>query len=149
MVALLLALAAMQPAPNLVRLDCRIPDGHGRDIYRPVAITLDVQGGRIASVIVAGPPSLSSYREVPPSQRPVRPENLRLRPRDMQWHGNFQGRAIRLRRQSDQMTLEPTGADGVYGGFWNYLVSAVPYVEAHGAIDCRSAAGTLNESTRS
>ena len=150
MVTLALALAALQQAPNLVRLDCRIPDARGRDSFLPLAITLDVQGREIASAVVAGPQLFSSYRHVRPADRPVRPENLRLLPRNMQWRANFQGRAIRLRREGAQMMLEPAaGADGSYRGFWNYLMSATPYVEWHGAIDCRTVSGTLNESARS
>jgi hypothetical protein len=149
MVGMLLAMAALQQAPNLVRFDCRIPDAHGRETYLPLAITLDVHGDHIASVIVAGPQLFSSYQRVPPAERPVRPENLRLLPRDMQWHGNFQGRAIRLRRAGAGMVLEPARDTGAYAGFWNHLVSAVPYAELHGSIDCRILSGTLNESARS
>jgi hypothetical protein len=149
MVILLLAMAALQQAPNLVRLNCRIPDAHGRESFLPLAITLDVQGDHIASVIVAGPQLFSSYQRVPPAERPARPENLRLLPRDLQWHGNFQGRAIRLRRAGAGMVLEPAREGGAYAGFWNQLVSAVPYAELHGSIDCRIVSGTLNESARS
>ena len=149
MIALFVALAAMQPTPNLVRLNCRIPDAHGRESFLPLAITLDVQGDHIASVIVAGPQLLSSYQRVPPAERPVRPENLRLLPRDLQWHGNFQGRAIRLRRAGAGMVLEPAHDPGAYAGFWNQVVSSVPYAELHGSIDCRIVSGTLNESARS
>jgi len=150
MVTLILALAAAQQAPNLVRLDCRIPDARGRETFVPLAITLDVQGREIASAVVAGPQLFSSYRHVRPADRPVRPENLQLLPRNMQWRANFEGNAIRLRREGGQMTLEPAAAaDGRYRGFWNYLMSATPYVEWHGAIDCRTVSGTLNESARS
>jgi hypothetical protein len=151
MVTLALALAALQAPPNLVRLDCRIPDAYGRDAHLPLAITLDVRGDRIVSVIVAGPQLFSSYRRVRPADRPVRPENLRLLPRNMQWHGNFQGRAIRLRRDAGGIVLEPAReGGGVYAGYWNSLISVgPPPVELHGSIDCRTVAGTLNESARS
>jgi hypothetical protein len=42
---------------------------------QPVAITLDVHGGEIASAVVAGPQLFSSYRHIRPADRPVRPEN--------------------------------------------------------------------------
>jgi hypothetical protein len=151
MVGVLLAMAALLQAPNLVRLDCRIPDARGRDAQLPLAITLDVRGDSIASVIVAGPRLFSSYRRTPPANRPVRPEELRLLPRNMQWRASFQGRAIRLHREGGGITLEPARrGGGAYAGFWDYLISVgPPPVQLHGAIDCHPVSGTLTESARS
>jgi hypothetical protein len=156
MVALLLALAVLQGAASPVRLECYIPPRPNRNDAGPIhlSIALAFDEHRIASVLVDGPPAFSSYRVT--RVRRDSPElgaadpNPRLLPRNVQWRGNFQGRAIRLRREGAQMTLEPAGeAASSYRGFWSYLISSAPYVEANGSIDCRTADGRLNESAPS
>jgi len=144
MAALLLsALAAMQSVPAPMRLECEIPPRAGRTDAGPIhlSITVTLDGQRIASALVDGPPIFSSYRvtrvrrDSPLLGAPD--PNPQLLPRNMQWRANFQGRAIRLRRESSQMTLEPAaGADGGYRGYWSLVLSSVPYVEANGTIDC-------------
>jgi hypothetical protein len=157
MTVLLLALAMLQASPNSVRLDCEIPPRIARRVQDGLRllITLDVEEGRIASVLVDGPPVFSSYRRVRTrhgsggdAPAPQQPELL---PRNAQWHGSFQGRAIRLRRESTDMVLEPAaGSEGAYTGFWTYVEMAEYHrVEANGSIRCRTIAGTLNEGARS
>jgi len=156
MAALLLASAALQPPANGLWLECEIPPRPGRTDAVPMhlSIALAMEGGRIASVLVDGPPLFSSYRIT--RVRRDSPElgradpNPRLLPRNMQWRGNLQGHALRLRRERTEMVLEPRGgAERGYRGFWTYLASAVPPVELNGTIDCGPGALPFNESTRS
>jgi hypothetical protein len=118
-----------------------------------LSIALALDGNRIASVLIDGPPVFSSYRMT--RVRRDSPElgaadpNPRLLPRNMQWRGNFQGRAIRLRREGTEIVLEPAPTTADYSGFWNHQVSAVPWVEVNGTISCRTVAGSLSESARS
>ena len=153
--SLLLAAALLQAPAGPVRFDCEIPRRRVSVAREPLrlTITLAVEGPHIASVLLDGPPIFSSYRpirerrdgSVPPTAE------TRLLPRNMQWHGDFQGRAIRLRRERTDMVLEPRPANpGLYAGYWNYVAASEgPRVEANGVINCRLIAGTLNESARS
>jgi hypothetical protein len=152
MAGLLLA-AALQAPLNQVRFDCEIPLRRitvDREPWR-LTITLDVEGPHITSVLLDGPPTFSSYRPIRVRrghENEAAAAVPQLLPRNMQWRGSFQGRALRLRREGTDMVLEPVaGAPGSYSGFWTY-VQMVEYhrVEANGSIRCRTIAGTLSES---
>jgi hypothetical protein len=151
-----LLLAAVLQAPSTqVRFECGIPPRPGRTDSVPMhlSIALALDGNRIASVLIDGPPVFSSYRMT--RVRRDSPElgaadpNPRLLPRNMQWRGNFQGRAIRLRREGTEIVLEPAATTADYSGFWNHQLSAVPWVEVNGTISCHTVAGSLSESARS
>ena len=148
----LMAAATLQAPPSSVRLECEIPGrpGHADSVPIHLSITLALEGRRIASVLVDGPSVFSSYRI-----RRVRrdsPElgaadpNPQLLPRSAQWRGNFQGRALRLRRERTDMVLEPSrDAAGAYSGFWTYVeMMESRRLEANGPIACLTAAGTLS-----
>jgi hypothetical protein len=142
---------------NVVRLACEIPP---RIVRREqdrlhLLVTMDLRGDRIASVLVDGPPVFSSYRRMRAGRGSSRDAAMlaqpELLPRNMQWRGHFQGRAIRLRRDGADMVLEPSaGSDGTYSGFWTWVQVVDNHrMEANGAILCRTVAGTLSESARS
>lgn len=157
MMSLLLAAAMLQAPAGPVRLVCEIPVRPGRTASIPMrlSIALEVDGNRIASVLVDGPPVFSSYRIT--RVRRDSPElgaadpNPRLLSRNQQWRGSFQGRAIRLRRERADMVLEPApGAAGDYTGFWTYVEMVDSRrLEANGSISCRTVAGSLSEDARS
>lgn len=151
MVTLLLgaAIAQVQGAPAQVRLACEslVRPGPGQRrreaaiVPTPFEIRLYPDGRGFSSVLIDGPPYLSSYRQT---------AERSLLPRGGQWRGSMQGRAIRLRRQGMDMVLEPErGSADAYAGFWTSVAMIEQRrIETNGAIRCRTAAGSLSEGAR-
>jgi hypothetical protein len=151
---LLLALAALQAQPGPLRLECEAVPRRAPTYHAPMrlAIAIDVQGDRIASVLMAGAPLFSSYRSIRRgSGAAAAGEAPQLLPHSGQWRGHFQGRAIRLRRERSEMMLEPASdGSGAYSGFWTFVLRMESsLVEVNGGIHCRTVAGFSSESTRS
>jgi hypothetical protein len=154
MVVLLLAAAMLQAPPGQLRLDCETTERRtlldrravANTAPSPLTITLDVQGRRIASVVMDGPPLFSSYRRRDAGAGAAR----QLLPRNAQWRGHFHGNAIRLRRGGTDMVLEPrVGTALSHVGFWT-SVATVEHIrmETNDVVRCRTVSGSLSESAR-
>jgi hypothetical protein len=151
MVTLLLAATVLTQSGGAaapVRLACESlfrpgPGGRQSNVRAvPFEIRLVPEERGFSSVLIDGPPYLSSYRQT---------ADRALLPRARQWRGRMQGRAVRLRREGIDMVLQPErGSADAYSGFWT-SVEMVEHrrVETSGLVRCRIVAGTLSESASS
>jgi hypothetical protein len=143
---LLSALALSAAATGrIVELDCEMAV-RGRTAAHQkwrAAIRLEIEGKRIASVLVDGPDPFTSYAAIRPGGAAVEPRELLHR--SDRWTGHFQKNAIRLRRKGVDLVLEPKADPGAtLPGFWTHMqmIENRP-IEVNGTIACRPLAGTL------
>lgn len=154
--ALILAAAPAQWVP--VRLDCLVlsepaPDQPvtapaGEDEPSPVTISMRMRGSRIGSVLIDGPPILSSYDALQSysgtqeSDGSIAVAEGRTLARGAQWRGRFRRGAIELLRPSTLITLAPdTNSRGSYSGRWSFdaFVDGHVFMSGRGSIRCTTA----------